>query len=206
MQHDGWVGSANLRSTGWPHDHHCVLQIELHEYRTQLGAQLGRPMRAQWYRLHRTVRFDNSLIVTASFNHTAQIWKWQRTRPLPVMKQSAALVSAFFNFDGSRVATVSKQGAQVWDAKTGQSTGPSILPENPTDCLSGASISSDGELLLTTTNGVAQVWNVKTGISAGQKMPVSSLLRAQFSPDGKLVMTVSDHEVSLTDLRSGQPF
>jgi WD40 repeat protein len=168
------------------------------------GLPLGEPMRHSGAVYMARFRKDSSLIVTASFNHTAQIWKWQRTRTLPVMKQPGALIAAFFDVDGRRLATVSKQGVQIWDARTGEAAGPPLVLENRENDMTGASFSSDGEWLLTTTNSTAQVWSAKTENRAGQPIKVSGLVSATFSPHGHLIMTVSNRDVWLWDQQSGK--
>jgi WD40 repeat protein len=208
LRHDGWVRCANFSP-----DSRLVITASYDRtarvWDARTGAPLGEPMRHSGTIYMARFGNDNSTIVTASFNHTAQIWEWQRPRTLPVMKQSGvvagsgSMLSAFFDSDGKRIATVSKQGVQIWDAKTGQAAGSPILPENRQDNLTGASLSSDGQLLLTTTENAAQVWNTSTGSRIGQPMPVPGLISAAFSPDGHSVLTMSKQEIWLGDAQNG---
>jgi WD40 repeat protein/serine/threonine protein kinase len=153
---------------------------------------------------------DGKRILTVSRDGTAPIWDAQTGQQLTQV--AGDVNSAQFSPDGKRVLTFSGSAARVWDAQTGQPlTEP--LQNNPT--IYSAQFSSDGKRIITSTfAGGARVWDAQTGqqlmepllhtraprvgefnrgangaLVVSVRSPVNS---AQFSPDGKRIVTAAD--------------
>ncbi|MGC1188093.1 MAG: AAA family ATPase [Candidatus Acidiferrales bacterium] len=203
MRHDGWVRSADFSPDG-----RMVITSSYDRtariWDALTGLPLGEPLRHSGTVYMARFGKDNSTIVTASFNHTAEIWKWQQTAALPLMKQTGAMISAFFDVRGQHLATVSSQGVQIWDPVTGQPQGAPILPENSRDVVTGASFSPDGNSLLIATAGSAQVWDLAARNVVTTLKPPDPVLHAAFGPDDHLIMIVSASGISLWDAKSAQ--
>lgn len=125
--------------------------------------------------------------------------------PLAVIRPDETIQFARFSPDGNRVLAVSKTGARFYDARTGQ---PAGAPMNGRD----TRLSRDGRLVLTiTADDTAQLWDAQTGRPAGAAMKTDGKIKsADFSEDGKLVVTESDEKkegwvMRLWDTQSGEP-
>jgi tetratricopeptide (TPR) repeat protein len=153
---------------------------------------------------------DGRRILTVSRDGTAPVWDAQSGQQLTQL--GGEVKSAQFSPDGNRILTVSETSARVWDAATGQ---PLTEPlQNNTPVLS-AQFSPDGKRIVTATfGGGARVWDAQTGqqlmepllhsrtprpgefnrgSNRGLVVAVrSSVNFAQFSPDGKRIVTASD--------------
>jgi hypothetical protein len=134
-------------------------------------------------------------------------WEAKRHLPaIPALEHQAAVRSAAFSPDGTRVITASGDGtARVWDAATGKPlTSPFRHNDVGFNVVFGAAFSPDGSRVVTAAgkpnpnvlgasgDGTAWVWDAATG------KPLTSPLEQQgqvwsaaFSPDGTRVVTAS---------------
>lgn len=110
------------------------------------------------------------------------------------LEHNGRVSSAQFSPDGKRLVSTcyDDHTARIWDAQTGK---PLTEPMKHDDQVFRAQFSSDSRRIVTTTSGnTARVWDAETGkpltelINAGGKVVLSS---AQFSPDGKRILTAS---------------
>ncbi|HTX22092.1 MAG TPA: WD40 repeat domain-containing protein [Candidatus Aquilonibacter sp.] len=157
---------------------------------------------------------DGTRIVTASLDGTARVWNAQTGQQLAKLKHGGPVYSAQFSPDGTRVVTASQdQTARVWDARTGQ---PLTEPLKHGGEVLAAQFSPDGKRIVTVSgDGVAYVWDAQTGQqiselkhgspwvtpspkflrSTGQTLSEleheTEILSAQFSPDGKRIVSTS---------------
>ncbi len=116
-----------------------------------------------------------------------------RLLPLvPVLEHHAAVSSAAFSPDGTRVVTASADGAaRVWDAATGKLL--ATASEHAGGVL-GAVFSPDGGRFVTASlDHTARVWNAATGKPLTPPLQHQGpVWKAAFSPDGTRVVTASD--------------
>jgi WD40 repeat protein/serine/threonine protein kinase/tetratricopeptide (TPR) repeat protein len=158
---------------------------------------------------------DGKRVVTASSDQTARVWDAQTGEPVTEpLKHTSNVNSAQFSPDGKRVVTASDDNtARVWDAQTGQ---PLTEPLKHPGGVVSARFSPDGKRVVTASNdNTARVWDAQTGqpltealahsggLRSAQSRPVRKLMSregvwsAQFSPDGRRVVTV------LNDMTAG---
>jgi WD40 repeat protein len=135
----------------------------------------------------------------------ARVWDAQDGKPitLPLRHAAAAVFSACFNKDGTRVVTASFDNtAKVWDAKTGSM----ILSLQLGEEVNSAVFSPDGAYIATVSGDAARLWDAQTGRPAAPPFQhLSAVYSAIFSPDGTRVLTTSsDNSVRVWDAKSGQ--
>ncbi|MDD5322792.1 MAG: WD40 repeat domain-containing protein [Methylococcales bacterium] len=119
----------------------------------------------------------------------------QRSWPLPVaiLNHKAAVSSASFSPDGTRVVTASRdKTARLWDAQTGKALGEPMTHQAE---VKSAQFSPDGTRVVTlSSDNSARLWDAKTGKALGEAMTTHKdyVQSAQFSPNGMLVVTASN--------------
>ncbi len=150
---------------------------------------------------------DGTRIVTASGDHTAQVWNAETGEPIGSQMEHADMVNvASFSPDGKRVITASDDGtARIWDASTGRGVTP---PLKHRDKVTHAAFSLDGNRAVTASlDGTARVWNPATGEPVGPPLMheiYTAVFYAMFSPDGREVLTASsDMTARVWDAVSG---
>ncbi|SPF35997.1 conserved hypothetical protein [Candidatus Sulfopaludibacter sp. SbA4] len=150
---------------------------------------------------------DGRRVVTASWDHTAQVWEADTGKPVGAPLQHQDKVnSAAFSPDGRRVVTASDdKTARVWEAGSGKPVGAPLRHQNS---VVSAAFSPDGRRVVTASEDrTAQVWEAETG------KPVGAPLRHQeevnsavFSPDGRRVVTASDDKTAqVWEADTGRP-
>jgi tetratricopeptide (TPR) repeat protein len=146
---------------------------------------------------------DAARLVTAVLDGTAWVWDVESGRPLLAqpLGQGGWLASARFSPDGTRIATASQDGtAGLWDAQTGRSLSQ-LKRDKPVPFLS-AEFSSDSQRVLTLSkDGTAEVWDAQSG--AALVTLDGEVTSAQFSPEGKRIVTISAATVRVWDAESG---
>jgi len=145
---------------------------------------------------------DSSLVVTASFDHTARIWKWNRVAELPVISGAGALKTVCLNADDERMVTVTDGGAQIWNARTGQTAGQ-MAAMGP---VALAACSLDGRLMFTASGKQGQIRNAMTGASAGDAISLTETPNAAvFDAHNRWLAVLAPDQLRLWDAATGRP-
>ncbi|HEV7734763.1 MAG TPA: TIR domain-containing protein, partial [Candidatus Binatia bacterium] len=135
---------------------------------------------------------DGTRVVTASMDHTAQVWDAQTGAAVGApLRHDDWVMSAAFSADGTLVVTASNDHtARVWDARTGAALG---APLQHDDKVTSAAFSADGTRVVTASNDrTAQVWDARTGAAVGAPLRHDGAVwSATFSADGTRVVTAS---------------
>ena len=170
-------------------------------------AQTGRPITEPMK--HRlvieSVHFspNGKRIVSASMDKTARVWDAQTGQALTdPMKHDNGVASAEFSLDGRQILTASlDRTARVWDAQTGEPlTEPMKHPAiKDTSDNSARGRGKVGRVYSVNVVGFANSEDGQTEVFSGKP------IRAQFSPDGKRVVTADGETVLLWDVQSGKP-
>ena len=133
---------------------------------------------------------DEQLVLTASEDGTARIWRTATGAQVAVLRGHRAQVSdVVFSRDGRSVLTASEDGtARLWDAASGDKL---AVLRGHTDSVTSAALSPDGTAVVTAgRDGTARLWRTRTGsqvaVLRGHRKPVAT---AVFSPDGRRVLT-----------------
>jgi WD40 repeat protein len=166
------------------------------------GAALGSAMsHGGWVS---TVAFspDGTRLLTASHDHTTQVWDAGTGTPIGArMTHARPVVWAGFSPDGTRVLTASEDAtAQLWDAHTGRPLASALRHEGP---LVTAAFSTDGATVLTaSSDGAARVWDARTGSPVETRLQHDEgiiLDHAAFSGGGTRVATAGSLDPNLPD-------
>ena len=162
---------------------------------------------------------DNQLVVTASMDGTARVWKADgsdRDHPVVLSGHTNYVTSAAFSPDSKHVVTTSRdKTARVWAADGSDRERPVVLRAH-TMSFDGheapvvdAAFSPDGKRVVTASwDKTARVWVVdgfdsKPRVLRGHETEVTT---AAFSPDGKRILTASfDGTVRVWAADSGEP-
>ncbi|NLH72445.1 MAG: protein kinase, partial [Verrucomicrobia bacterium] len=150
---------------------------------------------------------DSKRIVTASIDHTAQLWDSATGKPVTgPLPHPDSVTFAEFSPDGRLLATACSDGAaRLWDTSDGHAVGKPLRHDKE---LSALEFSTNGQWLVTASDDTtAQVWEVHTGQRVGRPLRHEKSVRdATFSPDSKLVATISgDFTGRLWNARTGEP-
>lgn len=128
-----------------------------------------------------------------------------------------------FSPDGKRIVTASRDVCQQWDANTYKSVGPPMrhvreVPQmkpgtgvpvgtliTTKTTVHSVAYSPDGKsLVVGSLFAPVQLWDSATGAPRGPSLPDTSSDLAQFSPDGRWVVTIGK-EARLWDADTGEP-
>ena len=148
---------------------------------------------------------DSSLIVTASFADSAEIWRWRPIQPPPVMQNSGSIEAACFDSEAGLIATADDSSVQLWDAADGRKRGLPLSRDSQV-AFKTAACSRDGKWLVTVSNGQTELWNIKTGQSrviagSDSENPIKVV---NISSDDRWVIAVTPHEILLYDAIANQ--
>jgi WD40 repeat protein len=142
-----------------------------------------------------TLSSDGRKIVTASDDHTAQVWDADLGNEIAILRGHTDKVwGASFSTDGSQVVTASyDHTARIWDAASGKQL---AVLEGHEDWVHSASFSRDGRRVVTASQDkTARVWDLVAGSlwseSAVLEGHSDGVLTASFTGDGKRVVTGS---------------
>ncbi len=103
--------------------------------------------------------------------------------------------------DGKTIATCIGLSTRLWNAKTGKALSTWITLLEPAKALR---FDPSGKFLLTMTPNELRIWRVSDGIEAAPPLRRRGLKRADFSPDGALLLTTYGIKARLWDWRSGR--
>ena len=145
---------------------------------------------------------DGLRVLTTSSDGTAQVWDATTGEPIgEPLYHGQAVTHGVFSPDARKVVTASNDNtARVWDIVRGTSMTLGWQPNN----VWHAAFSRDGQLIATAClDGMVRVWDANTG------EPVTGALRhssqwaigAEFSPDGRRLLTTGRGAAKLWDLR-----
>jgi WD40 repeat protein/energy-coupling factor transporter ATP-binding protein EcfA2 len=139
---------------------------------------------------------DEQLILTASGDHTAQLWN-AHTGALVVKLtgHTTEVRSARFSPNGQLVLTAGDLTARLWDTATGK---PIATLAAHTSDVNSAVFSPNGKLIVTASSDwTARVWDAAShnpiATLTGHAGPVTS---ARFSPDSSRVVTASNDDTA----------
>jgi WD40 repeat protein len=136
---------------------------------------------------------NGQLVVTASMDQTARVWRWGSNQPIGLpMRHQDEVLQVSFSPDGRQVLTTGKDRAvRIWDAFTGQAVTP---PLRHTDAVSYAAFSHDGRRVLTASkDGTVRIWEVAPAERRTPPLEYSEAGRqaVAISPDGRRLLTKS---------------
>ncbi|MBP89378.1 MAG: serine/threonine protein kinase [Planctomycetaceae bacterium] len=145
---------------------------------------------------------DGAAVLTVGGNE-ARLWDIRREVPdarkreIMSFRPHAAVASAHFSPDGTRIVTASwDNSARVWDAETGRSV--LHLVGGHSGYVNSAVFSPQGEFVLTASDDrTAKLWDAETGKVLRSFEGHQSRVRfATFSADGQLVLTASEDKTA----------
>lgn len=171
------------------------------------GAALGSAMPHGGWVSAVAFSHDGTRLLTASHDHTTQVWNTETGAPVGArMTHARPVVWAGFSPDGTRVLTASEDAtAQLWDGYTGRPLASALRHEGP---LVAAAFSADGRTVLTaSSDGVARVSDARTGFPVEMRLQHEDgvlLDHAAFSGDGTRVATAGSLDPNLADAERGR--
>jgi WD40 repeat protein len=139
---------------------------------------------------HSELSPDGRQFLTVSDDGTARVWNTETGEPVsPPLQHAKRISHGTFSPDGRRVITASDDGtARIWDAVSGERLTPALQHFERLDAATLAELREDQQ----------------RGKVSDKYGPM--VTRAAFSPDGRLVATVSyDATARLWDANTGQP-
>lgn len=142
---------------------------------------------------------DSQRVITASDDHTAQMWELATGRPTFSLLHTGAVFSVAISPDGKWIATTSSDNlVHLWDSQSGGPLGAATMRHRAWHNGPCPEISPDGTRVLTLPDvHTVQIWNPVTGMKVGVPLrhdhEVSGFM---FSPDSRLVLTLSAHRVA----------
>lgn len=201
LKHNGRVWSANFSPDG-----KRIVTISSDCTARVWDAQTGEPLTGSLItgEICYSAEFsaDGTLIMTSS--QRKQVWDAKSGKPLTGLLEKAAK----FTPDGKRIMVVTEGGIErVWDPRSAQ---PLIEPLSHGREMSimpwrSASFSPDGTRIVTASDdGSARVWDSQSGRLLIKLLQLGSC-SAEFSPDGKRIVTSDDGAARVWDAQSGKP-
>jgi WD40 repeat protein len=147
--------------------------------------------------------FAGNVVVTASEDGTARIWRPRGGAPLHTLRHGAPVHALGVGSTGRLIATGGSNGAvELW-AKDGKR----LWLKRQGGDITSAAFSPDGRLLVTSsTNGTARIWRVSDGRSLHVlKGHQGAVVQAAFSPNGRYIATAGeDSTARIWDVRAGK--
>ena len=200
-------------------------------WRTKTCNRLGAPLRCAGAVTSLAYRPDGRFVLIGSTDGRAHFWEVPTGRntwsdPFPPIQAAANCV--VFSPDGKTVAaSCQDRSLRLYRSDTGQAIGNPMVHDGE---INQVVFSPDGHKLLSTatrnkkttdansipqvsigrgtavSDGVLQLWNVETQSPIGEPLVLSSKIRsAEFSPDGRKILTGIGIEVQLWDAANLKP-
>lgn len=140
---------------------------------------------------------DSRRVLTASWDHTAQVWDADSGKPIgEPLSHERTVMGAEFSADGAHVVTVSDDAtARVWDATSGKALGEPLRHEGS---VQSAHFSADGTRVITASHDTTvRVWDAASGKPIGEPLRhETSVDGTQFSADGTRIITAGRDNVA----------
>jgi WD40 repeat protein len=200
-----WFVPGTVKSLGFSPDARRLVAVEslgkAHVFDVETGRSVSPGFGQEDFLWHGAFSPDGTMVVTASEDNTACLWKVSDGSNLLCLQHPAKVLSASFNEDGTTLVTgCGDSNARVWNAKTGQ---PILTLIKHTQAVLFAAYSPDGHRIVTTSrDGTALLWDAHTGSLVG--VPLSHptwVSHAAFSPDGReLITSCFDRKARVWDL------
>jgi WD40 repeat protein len=154
---------------------------------------------------------DSKRIVTTSFDSTARIWDAENGKELVEFKADPYpyFDMAKFSPNGTYVATIRSDTAQIWDSKSGKELmkfrakqANSVKAEE----IKSIEFSFDEKfVVMVSSDGTARILDVENGKELVKLKGYTGFLnKAEFSSDGKHIITDSTDGVRILDAASGK--
>ena len=147
---------------------------------------------------------DGRQLVTAEIDGRAHIWDALTGNVLHTLDNHESIVNtARFSSDGEWVVTASyDRTAKIWQARTGKLVGTLSGPEG---WFTSAEISPDGSRILTASqDGTARLWHGEEyGFLGGHESGLGITI-AQFSPDGRSLLSWDKDAAQLWDVSNSE--
>src|SRR5262249_5989047 len=140
------------------------------------------------------------LIVSASYDNTARVWKPDGTEIAVLHSQDGRFEDVSFSPDGKRIVTVGRDRiARIWDA----TESPNVSCGS-TDVYDAA-FSPDGRLIVTRCGDkTVRTWDATSGIELAVLRHADSVWSARFLPDSRRILTSSlDETARVWDATNG---
>jgi WD40 repeat protein/tRNA A-37 threonylcarbamoyl transferase component Bud32 len=187
------------------------------------GKPLGPAFKHEFRVNHAAFSPDGRRLATASYSQNpsggvrsgeARIWDIEAGTPSPpLLTGLGETFLVIFSPDGSRLLTVSRQEARLWDVATRRPTGSPITLSDRQ--FTAAAFSPDGLRFATASadpdgrDGEGQIWDVATMRASGLPLRHSDQIHdISFSPDGCRILTAAgtsdEGEAGTWDVSSGQ--
>jgi WD40 repeat protein len=146
---------------------------------------------------------DGRRIATASYDHGARVWDAATGKLMPSVLPGGTRVA--FSSNGRWLATTGLNGVvRVWDL----STRDSVIQTFAHDEVIIAEFSPDERYVVTASTGpehTARVYDASTGELITPPMKHAAILRqAAFSPDNRILLTVSENAARLREVATGK--
>jgi WD40 repeat protein len=170
------------------------------------GKPLGKPLRFDTTFFGPELSADGTLVATSGRDGNVRVWSAPAGRLLSVLPSKARespLTSAAFAGDGKRVLTANADGtARIWDVRTRRLLRVLHVPGG---AVTAASFSPDGErvVLATDPGDVATIWDLRKQQKVRLRGHTQRILSAQFSDDGRYVLTAGDTTARIWDASTG---
>jgi WD40 repeat protein len=135
---------------------------------------------------------DGKRVVTCSSDRTARVCDSETGSKLAVLNGHEKVVtSARFSPTGDSIVTTSGDGtARLWDSENGAEI---FALKGHEGWLRKAAFSPDGKVVVTASHdNTARVWDARAGLEMAVLPHTTDVWTAEFSADGKRLLTVSD--------------
>jgi WD40 repeat protein/serine/threonine protein kinase len=204
-----WFVPGMVKSVAFSPDNKRLVAVErlgqAHVFDVETGETASPGFGQQHYLWQGSFNPDGSVVVTASDDNTACLWKVADGSKLLCLQHPYIVITAGFSVDGTSLVTGCDDGnGRVWDTKTGQLL---LTLAKHTNAVLFAAYSPDGHRIITTSrDGMVIIWDSRTGSPIG--LPFfhpSWVYHAAFSPDGeKLVTSCFDRKARVWNLVTRQ--